>query len=220
MLAKKSIHSLAVLLTLLLSVSLLVSGCQAKTPTAPQSPADSVKPSDNQGQNQNGQPAQNKDNQGDDTAIKEYIEPGAYSIKYPDSWDLEGGGEKTGFEILAFYRADPEADIGPHGGQDPNSAKVAVSIDVKAGRSFDQVVADYYMNNDLNNITDQSKEELTVDGKQAVRVYYTFDNPIITLLVDIDQDRYAMITGYHGEGSEKAELIKEIKLIQESFRAL
>jgi hypothetical protein len=53
-----------------------------------------------------------------------------------------------------------------------------------------------------------------------VRYYYTFDNPIITLLIDIDQDRYAMIIGYHGGGSEKAQLIKEIKMIQESFKAI
>jgi len=212
MFAKKSIWCLAVLV-LLMAISLLVSGCRAKTPTVAQPPADSGKPANN--------PVQNRDSQAGYSAFKEYTEPGAYSIKYPDGWELQGGGEKTGFEILAFYKADPEAkNKGPHGGQDPNSAKVAVSIDAKSGRSFDQVVEDYYNTNELNNRDDLAKEELEVNGKPAVRYYYTFDNPIITLLIDIDQDRYAMIIGYHGGGSEKAQLIKEIKMIQESFKAI
>lgn len=226
MFAKKSIWRLAVLISLM-TVSLLVSGCQAKTPTVTQPPADSGKPVKTPAQNTDNQPAQNDsqqaekpDNQADYSAFKEYSEPGAYSIKYPDGWELQGGGEKTGFEILAFYKADPEAKEGPHGGQDPNSAKVAVSIDAKSGRLFTQVVEDYYNMNELNNRDDLAKEELEVNGKPAVRYYYTFDNPIITLLIDIDQDRYAMITGYHGGGSEKAQLIKEIKLIQESFKAI
>ena len=212
MFAKKSIWCLAVLV-LLMAISLLVSGCRAKTPTVAQPPADSGKPANN--------PVQNRDSQAGYSAFKEYTEPGAYSIKYPDGWELQGGGEKTGFEILAFYKADPEAkNKGPHGGQDPNSAKVAVSIDAKSGRSFTQVVEDYYNTNELNNRDDLAKEELEVNGKPAVRYYYTFDNPIITLLIDIDQDRYAMIIGYHGGGSEKAQLIKEIKMIQESFKAI
>lgn len=207
------------LLILLLAFLLMVTGCQSNTPEPDEPSVNSKEPAESAIPAVDPVPSQGS--QIDDSTFKEYTEPGTYSIKYPEGWILQGGGQKLGFEILSLYKVDPEAaNKGPHGGQDPNSAKIAVSIDLKAGRSFEQAVQDYYNNNELDNRDDKSQEELVVDGKQAVRFYYTFDNPIISLLVDIDQERYAIITGYHGGGSEKDKLIEEIKLTQESFRVL
>lgn len=214
MFIKKRIWFLAAF-TLLLALMLMFTGCAPQTapPAEPPAGSDVGDPGEATGDakpNDSAEPV----------GFKEYTEPGAYTIKYPEGWTMEGGGRQLGYEILAFYKADPDVNIGPHGGQDPNSAKIAVSIVAKEDRSFEQAVQDYYLNNELENKENKSEEELVVDGHQALRVSYTHDNPIISLLIDLDEKRYAIITGYHGEGSEKDKLIREIKLIQESFRVL
>ncbi|HHV64613.1 MAG TPA: hypothetical protein GXX46_06020 [Peptococcaceae bacterium] len=210
MFSKKKILPLTVLI-LLLAFMLMFTGCAPRTAPQAEPSADPAKPVDEQAPDETGQV--------DYSNFKEYTEPGVYTIKYPEDWALEGGGQRLGYEILAFYKADPDANLGPHGGQDPNSAKVAVSIVAKEGKSFEKVIQDYYLDNDLENKS-KVEEELVIDGHQALRVSYTYDSPIISMLLDIDEVRYAIITGYHGEGSEKEKLIREIKLIQESFRVL
>lgn len=159
----------------------------------------------------------------DTTNWKSYVESNEYSIRYPSHWELKGGGKNLGSEILTLWKYDPDPIIKDHGGQDPNSAKIALSIQLTKSKTLEQIVNESYQGTENG----YQKEKFIVNGQNAIRIYSLESremlgvrSPRIHIFIEYKDDECASLIGWYGEGSDKDLIIKDIKQIQESFEII
>ena len=160
-----------------------------------------------------------KDNLQNDLGLATYTEPGEFSIQYPSHWKLEGGGKNLGFEILSLSKSDPDVKESAHGGQDPNSAKIVLSIQERNSKPLDKIVDEY--STETKKI--YKKESLSVNGLEAIRTYFNAadqNTPGMEIFIAYKNDKYVVIAGSYGIGQEKESMAKDIKQIQESFKVI
>ncbi|MDR1605034.1 MAG: hypothetical protein LBS10_09675 [Gracilibacteraceae bacterium] len=140
-----------------------------------------------------------------------------YSISYPNYWDLEEGVETTGYEVLTFWKKDPDVyEDGGKGVLDPNSAKVSLSLLAKNGDSLNDIAlaAIEFSEEDLRS------ENLDVGGKRAVRYTFSYgEDQVINTYIDWSETEYVWLAGYHGTGSERDTMRRDMLYIHNSLRA-
>ncbi|MDR0434520.1 MAG: hypothetical protein LBH21_05580 [Gracilibacteraceae bacterium] len=140
-----------------------------------------------------------------------------YAIEYPNYWSLNEGEENTGYEALTFWKKDPDVyEDGGKGGQDPNSAKVSLSILPKEGKTIgDIALAEIDFTEE-----ELRSENLTIDGKKAVRYISLYgEDQIINTYIDWSETEYFWLAGYHGTGNERDTMHRDVLFIHNSLRA-
>jgi hypothetical protein len=139
-----------------------------------------------------------------------------YSIQYPNYWDLQEGEEATGYEALTFWKKDPDVYAeGGKGIQDPNSAKASLSIMAKGEKSLNDIaLAELEFTGE-----DISSENLDIGGKRAVRYFSSFgEEQIVNTYIDWNETEYIWLAGYHGTGSERDTMRRDVLFIHDSLR--
>lgn len=140
-----------------------------------------------------------------------------YMIEYPNYWSLEESGETSGYEVLTFWKKDPDVyEDGGKGILDPNSAKVSLSILAKDGRNLSDIaLAELdFTEEDLHS------ENLDIGGKKAIRYISVYgEDQIINTYIDWNETDYIWLAGYHGTGSERDTMHRDVLFIHSSLQA-
>ena len=147
-----------------------------------------------------------------------YTEPQAYSIVFPGNWKIDGGGQKSGYEILSIYSYDYQKVTNPGGGFGRGQIKIAVSIVDKEAKTLTRIVNEKFTGTEKS----FKKEFLNIDGHKAIRISGIFDagdafSPMIETFIDYSENEYAWLVGYHSGDRKSAATIMKV---EESFKVL
>ncbi|MDR1960845.1 MAG: hypothetical protein LBQ16_01015 [Gracilibacteraceae bacterium] len=141
---------------------------------------------------------------------------GFYTIQYPNYWDQELGEAEKGYEVLIFWKKDPDVyEDGGKGGQNPNSAKISLSILPKDGRELGDIALA-----EIGMIEGEiTSENLDIGGKKAIRyVSATEEDQIVYTYIDWNETEYVWLAGYHGMGNERGTMHRDMLYIHNSLR--
>ena len=148
-----------------------------------------------------------------------FVYPSQYSISYPTYWYKYKGESSNGFEILQLVRKDPQVKNSAHGGQDPNSLKMALSILPKNNKNLQAIAKE-----ELKRFIIIKETNISVNGRKAISIVFNEDKYVrdncTATFIDFKEGNYASIVVFYGAGKDKELMKQEILGVIKSFKVI